>query len=170
MLRELFVLAPIAVVGGGCTSLLDFSDDKIPVDAADAMVDAFYTQAECAYGEPNDAADAAFVVTTADMGPAAICPGDVADFYKFTVPDGTTTVTVAANFTNSVTGDLDLKLYDATGTTVLGASLGFGDGESITCPGQSPMCSALTTGDYVFEVYPATPGNVNVYTLALTIQ
>jgi hypothetical protein len=146
----------------GCSALLDFSDKRIPIDAA---TDAPYTSAECAYKEPNDSPQAAALITPMDFGPAAICPNDL-DYYEFVVPAMTASVSVKILFTNSVTGDLDLKLFDATGIQ-LAASTGFQDNEEIDCPG--PMCAALAAGNYIFEVFPAVPGNVNNYGIQLTI-
>jgi len=52
---------------------------------------------------------------------------------------------------------------------VLSRSSGFGDQETIVCPGQSPACPALAADDYVFEVFPALTGAVNSYTIAVTL-
>jgi hypothetical protein len=162
-------LAVLVVLAPGCSLALDFSDKAAPKDA---MIDAPYTAAACAYGEPNDSVAAAFTITPGtDTGPAAICPtatADDVDYYKFTVPASASTVTVAIQFVNQL-GDLDLKLGDAMGAS-LAQSRGFGDGESITCPGMSPACVKLAAGDYVFEVFPATPGVGNGYTFSVTIQ
>jgi hypothetical protein len=167
MVRECLaglVLIPLA----GCSLILDFSPSAVPIDA---QIDAPYTQAECDYKEPNDTADVAVTIDPAETGPAAICAGAAEDhdFYKFTVPANTASVTVKISFTNRPTGDLDLRLYNATGTTMLGQSRGFGDEETIVCPSASPACSALAPADYVFEVFPALPGSVNNYSIALTL-
>lgn len=162
-------LAGLCALGGsGCSLALDFSNSQIPKDAA---IDAPYTADECAYKEPDDSIAGAAAVTPTDTGPAAICPGATEDhdFYKFTVPMGATVVTIKVDFTNAL-GDLDLRLYDAATSTQQGQSRGFGDEESITCPGTSPSCPQLAPGDYVFEVFPATTGATNRYTFALTIQ
>lgn len=145
--------------------MLDFSDKAIPKDA---MVDAPYTADECAYKEPNDSVDTAAMITASDTGPAAICADDQGDFYKFTVA-GATTVTVGIQFTNRPGGDLDLELLDAAGVRQ-SISRGFGDGETITCPGSAPACAALADGDYVMRVFPATSGSVNAYTFSVAIQ
>lgn len=151
----------------GCSLVLDFSDDAIPVDAAP---DAPYTEEQCAYLEPNDSFEGAVAITPAETGTAAICAGDVQDhdFYRFTVPAGTASVAISISFTNHPTGDLDLRLLDGTGTTIA-QSRGFVDNEAIVCPGTSPLCDALVEGDYVFEVFPAVTGATNSYGLALTI-
>jgi hypothetical protein len=123
-----------------------------------------YTQAECGYKEPNESIAAAAMLVAADAGPAAICQDD-RDFYKFVAASAT--VTVAIQF-SILTGDLDLRLYDAGGTQVA-ISGGLGSGETITCPGATPACSALTVGQvYVFEARPSIPGEGNTYTIALT--
>ena len=161
MRREFALLALIP----GCSLVLDFSDKAIPKDA---MIDAPYTADECTYKEPNDSIDTAQVITTTDTGPAAICADDPGDFYKFTVA-GASSVTVAIQFTNRPGGDLDLELLDAAGTRV-SISRGFGDGETIMCPGAAPACVKLADGDYIMRVFPATTGSVNAYTFSLQMQ
>jgi len=161
MRREFALLALVP----GCSLVLDFSDKAIPKDA---MIDAPYTADECAYKEPNDSVDTAAPVTPADTGPAAICADEMADNYKFTVA-GANTVTVAIQFTNRPGGDLDLELDDAMGNRVA-ISRGFGDGETIVCPGAAPPCLKLVDGDYVMKVFPAVAGSVNAYTFSIQIQ
>jgi hypothetical protein len=157
---------PLTILSG-CSLVLDFSSSAIPVDAE---IDAPYTLEECQYMEPNDSIDAAMLFTPADVGPAAICAGDVEDrdFYKFTVPANTASVTVSISFMNRPTGDLELKLTDTAGM-MKGQSRGFGNEEKIVCPATSPPCGMLMPGDYVFEVFPALMGSVNNYSIALTI-
>jgi hypothetical protein len=160
MRRELCLLALIP----GCSLVLDFSDKAIPKDA---MIDAPYTADECAYKEPNDTFDTAQVITATDMGPAAICADEPADYYKFTVA-GATSVTWAIQFTNRPGGDLDLEIDDAAGTQV-SSSRGFGDGETIVCPGSAPACPMLADGDYLMKVFPATQGAANAYTFSVQV-
>lgn len=168
MVRECVALTVVALTPA-CSLILDF-DEKPP---ADASIDGPYTQAQCDYMEPNDAPDTAMVVTATDMGPAAICapmmgsPEDV-DYYKFTVASAM--VTVAIQFTNRPGGDLDIKLFKASDPGLpIAQSRGFGDGETIVCPGASPSCPTLMVGqDYLLEVFPALPGSVNNYTLSVT--
>jgi hypothetical protein len=162
-------LVALGLVGAsGCSLLLDFSPGAIPKDAAP---DAPYSQDECDYKEPNEAPAQAAVLTRADTGPAAICAGDPADvdYYRFTVPAGTTKVSVRVTFTSGPTGDLDLKILDLSGATTLGQSRGFEDEELVVCPGSSPACPTLAAGDYLFEVFAGSPGSVNRYELALTL-
>jgi hypothetical protein len=52
---------------------------------------------------------------------------------------------------------------------VLAQSVGFGNGEAIVCPGTSPPCALLAADDYLLEVFPAVPGAVNRYTLAVAL-
>lgn len=163
-------LLALAALAGGCSLVLDFSESAIPIDAA---IDAPFSQAECDYKEPNDSADVAAAIVPGDVGPAAICVGsggsDEHDFYRVTVPANTASVSFKITFVNRPTGDLDLRLLDKTGGMVLARSTGFGDSEEITCPGASPLCTALAPDDYVFEVFPALTGSVNRYDFALTI-
>ncbi|HEX7840038.1 MAG TPA: PPC domain-containing protein [Kofleriaceae bacterium] len=167
MVRELAALAAslLALTLAGCSFLLDFSDGAIP---RDAQPDAPYSQAECDYKEPNNSLAAAAAITPTDTGPAAICPGlpEDHDFYRFTVPAGTTKVLVQISTMYRMGGDLDLRLYDRTGA-MLARSTGFSDDEVIDCPNPAVMCPALAAGDYVFEVYPGTARSVNRYTFSV---
>ena len=157
----------------GCSLFLDFSDSAAPHDAA---IDAPYTADECSYGEPNDSLATATMMTPGtDTGPGAICPSttgtDDTDSYKFTVPAGTNTVTIGVQFTTAL-GDLDLILWDASGT-MKAQSRGFGDGEMLTCPnapGTTPLCPKLAAGDYFFQVLPGLPGATNAYTFSVALQ
>jgi hypothetical protein len=170
MVRGIFV-AVLAAQLGACSLLLDFSDKAIPKDASIDAPDAPYSADECAYKEPNEGVSTAAPITMADTGPAAICANSDGsedhDFYKFTVPPMTTSAMIQISFTNSI-GDLDLRLYDTTGSAI-SQSRGFGNTETITCPGSSPPCIQLTAGDYVFEVFPAVAGAVNNYTISLLL-
>jgi hypothetical protein len=156
------LLLPLA----GCSLILDFSDEAIPVDA---LPDAPYSAAECQYAEPNDTIDTAVMITSADTGPAAICAGSVEDrdFYRITVP-AMTRVEIRLEATFRPGGDLDLRFHDNDGLPQF--SMGFVDQERITCPGpgQPTACPTLPAGDYVFEVFPAS-GSVNRYTFAVTL-
>ncbi|MBA3393145.1 MAG: PPC domain-containing protein [Deltaproteobacteria bacterium] len=152
----------LTVLLGGCSLILDFSESAPPPDAA------LFTQAECDHKEPNNTIDAAAVIDATEVGPAAICPGDDHDFYRFTVPPDTASVTVKITFVTNATGDLDLKLTDAAGSTQ-GQSRGFENDETVVCPGASPLCPMLPAGDYIFDVFPAQTGYVNRYDIALTI-
>lgn len=160
--------AAVLATASGCSLILDFGPGALPGDAG---TEPPYTQAECDFQEPNNTAAEAMVLTPQDVGPAAICAGtpEDRDFYRFTVPAGTANVTVRVSFTNRPTGDLDMRITDTTGATTYGQSRGFDDVEQVVCPGASPVCPTLAAGDYVFEVFPATPGAVNRYELALTI-
>jgi|SRR5580704_4656991 hypothetical protein len=156
----------------GCSLILDFSDSAAPKDAAPP--DAFYTAAECAYDEPDDTIDTAASVTTADMGPAAICPTgtgmDDLDFYRFDVPDTASVVTIELMYVARPDGDLDLALYDDTESTI--ATVGGNQTtKTITCPSATGVvCPMLAAGTYTFEVSPDVPGNVNDYTFSISID
>jgi hypothetical protein len=161
---------PALILAGAsaCSLVLDFGPGALPRDAGP---DAPYTQEECDYKEPNNAPAEAMELLPEEIGPAAICAGDPEDrdFYRFTVPAGTASVSVRISFASRPTGDLDLRITDLSGATTLGQSRGFGDVELVVCPGSSPVCPMLAAGDYLFEVFPATPGAVNRYDIALTI-
>jgi hypothetical protein len=166
MVRECLV-GLVLVSASGCSLVLDFSNSAIPIDA---QIDAPYSQEQCDYKEPNDSFDTAQIVTAADTGPAAICAGESEDhdFYKFSVPGGTTKVVVKVTLTNRPSGDLDLKFRDGAGALIASSS-GFGDQELITCPGMSPQCPTLAPGEYIFEVFPAIAGSVNSYDFQLML-
>jgi hypothetical protein len=157
----------------GCSLFVKFNDNDVPKDGPP---DSFmpFSAAECAFGEPNDSPGSAFPINPGDTGPAAICPnadGTVTDldFYSFTVPDGTASVAMGLQFTQRDGGDLDLILYDAAGSSVIGQSRGFGDSEMLVCPGNSPICPPLGSGTFVMEVLPGVDGNFNDYTFSLAI-
>lgn len=166
MIRECVGLLSLAAVCPACSFITNF-DKELPVDAAP---DAPYTQTECDFGEPNDTFAEAAVLDAGD-GAAAICapaagnPED-RDFYSFTATGNPATITLM--FGNRPGGDLDLKLWDASGTMVA-QSRGFGGSEMIVCPGASPSCPALTAGMvYAIEVFPGVSGSVNAYTFSIT--
>jgi Bacterial pre-peptidase C-terminal domain len=164
MVRECAAL--LVVYLSGCSLILDFSG------ATSSPPDAPFNDAECAYKEPNDTAQTAALLELTDVGPAAICSTtmgvDDRDFYKITVP-ASTAFSTKITFVQFVTGDLDLRLSDATGT-VLATSRGFDNDEQITCPGSSPPCAGpLAAGDYILEVFPANPGMANRYDLAISV-
>ncbi|MGE0550124.1 MAG: PPC domain-containing protein [Kofleriaceae bacterium] len=165
MVREC-ILALALMPFTGCSVILDFSEDAVPLDAG---IDAPYSQRECEHLEPNDSAATAPMIAATEVIAAAICqrtPQD-RDFYRFTVPAGTAQVTVKIGLASSPTGDLDLRLTDESGTMILAQSFEIGNHETIVCPAVSPACPALTPGDYVFEVFPGIAGSVNRYTIEL---
>lgn len=165
MVRECAALL-VVCLGSGCSLILDFSGTANPPP------DAPFTDAECAYKEPNDTPQTAVALALTDVGPAAICSTtmgvDDHDFYKIMLP-ASTQVSAKISFLQFATGDLDLKLTDAQGA-VLATSRGFDNDEQITCPGASPPCAGpLAAGEYILEVFPANPGMANRYDLALIV-
>ena len=175
MVREC-LRALVAIVCGsgiaGCSFVLDFSEGAIPKDA---QPDSAFSQAECDFNEPNNTSAEAMMIDATVVGPAAICADgfDDTDFYKFTVPPSTASVTIRINFINSSRGDLDLRLFDLGGL-MLGSSSGFVDNEQIVCPGASPECPfgsptvPLAAADYIFEVF-GRPGHANRYDITLML-
>jgi hypothetical protein len=115
--------------------------------------------------EPNNTFATASRVTAADTGPAAICDTEDHDFYRFTAIS--TTVAVAIKFKIHPGGNLDIRLWQ-TASTLAAQSRNFGDDELIVCPESVPSCQMLTIGeDYVLEVFPASVGSINAYTLSI---
>ncbi len=157
----------LCVAQSGCSLILDFSDSQIPKDAPPDI----FTIAECTLDEPNDSFAAATARTPGETVSAALCADGFQDldFYKFTVPAATNTLTIALTF-NTLEGDLDLHLYDNTGMEKSFAA-GNLDNEQIVCPGVTPACNLgtpITEGDYVVEV--RSVANVqNTYSLAITL-
>ena len=166
MIRAALVVLGLACAGG-CSLVLDFGPGAVPADGGDLP----YTRADCEYKEPNDSPAEAKPFEATDTGPAAICAGEAEDrdFYRFTVPPGTASVSVRVTFVSRPSGDLDLRITDASGATTFGQSRGFEEVELVTCPGSSPVCPTLGAGDYLFEVFPAVPGAVNRYDIALAL-
>jgi hypothetical protein len=165
MVRECATALAVCL-SSGCSLILDFSGDSKP------PVDAPFTDAECAYKEPNETLATAAELGIGDVGPAAICPPmmgvDDRDFYRITVP-ANSAFSATITFINSTTGDLDLKLTDAAGSN-LSSSRGFDNDEQIVCPGASPPCAGpLAPGEYILEVFPANPGMANRYDITLTV-
>jgi hypothetical protein len=177
MARALVYTTLAATALSGCSLILNFSDSAAPKDAAPP--DAFYTAAECSYDEPNDTFDTAATVTTADMGPAAICPTgtgtDDLDFYRFEVApmstSGSGQVTITLTYQDrGPTSALDLSLFDATDSLIAQETDSLTT-KTITCPSSDGIaCPMLGSATYTFEVSPAAPGNINDYTFALAIQ
>ena len=175
MHASLYTLAAVALTG--CSLILDFSDSQIPKDAAPP--DAFYSNAECSYDEPNDSFDTAATITTADMGPAAICPNgtqsDDLDFYRFEIAPSATqgppVVTIMLTYQDrGPTSALDLTLFDSTDSSIASETDSLTT-KTITCPSTAGIaCPMLGSATYTFEVSPAQPGNLNDYTFSLTMQ
>lgn len=85
---------------------------------------------------------------------------DTADWFRFTTSfTGTTSHSVSISFTHSQ-GDLDLKLYNSSGTQI-GASTGTGNSETISLNG-------LVAGTYYIQVYGYNGAQNPSYTLTIT--
>ena len=136
----------------------------------DQRIDAGPDPAACSFKEPNDTVDAAAPLALAETGPAAICvPGD-RDFYRFTVPAELQDVRISADFVLSMSQDLDMRLYDpANANAVISEGLSFVTPEVILCPGTTPTCPQLAAGDYILEVFGASPSVFNTYSLSITV-
>jgi hypothetical protein len=162
MIRWRLLAIVIALASPGCSLILDF--DKPPPDAG-------IDPALCAFGEPNETLAAAAPILTTDVGPAAVCSDATVqdfDFYGLAIPANTTVQITIVFASNGGRGDLDLFLYDTSGT-ILGTAVTFGDNEVLTCPNASPPCPMLADSNYVFEVRGATPSVTNTYDFAVAI-
>jgi hypothetical protein len=152
--------AVCAIGASGCSAILDW----------DAKPDAGPALEACNYKEPNDAIATPQPLAVGEVGPAAICPAADRDFYLFTVPADGSTVTLRITFDDATEQDLDMNLYVAATGMLLSQGVSFNmPEERIVCPGVSPNCAALTTGDYVLEVFGAGPATFNTYALELSI-
>jgi Bacterial pre-peptidase C-terminal domain len=159
-----------ALGAGGCEVLLDFGvhADARPADAP--PTDAMLVPDPCGVLEPDDNPAGAQLLTTGESRYAAICPANDIDYYKVHVATGQT-LDFKILFKNK-NGDLDLQLYDSSGTSLVAESRSFDDDEEIKCPndsGMSPTCTMLSAGDYVVRVFAPVAGDTNVYRLGVTI-
>lgn len=77
----------------------------------------------------------------------AICPGTTADWYKFSIPKGTTTTIVLKN----LTANLDFVLWDPTGTTAI-----YNPGATGTL--EERILFLTTYDSYILEVVESTYG------------
>lgn len=146
--------------GSGCSVVLDW----------DQRIDAGPDPAACGFKEPNDTIDAAMPLAITETGPAAICVPNDRDFYRFTVPAELQNVRISADFSLAMSQDIDMRLYDpANANAVLSEGLSFVTPETVLCPGNMPTCPQLVAGDYILEVFGASPTVFNTYTLAITI-
>ena len=166
-----FVGGCVALLLGGCEAILDFNvhPDAVPPDAPGP--DAMLVPDPCSVLEPNDSAAAALQLTTGENRYAAICPTTDLDWYMVQIVDGQT-IDFKITFKNA-NGDLDMSMYDVTGTNDIADSRTFNDGEEIKCPndpGMTPTCPMQAAGTYLFEVFPAVAGTSNVYRLDVTIS
>jgi Bacterial pre-peptidase C-terminal domain len=163
------VLGVLGPALAGCELVLDFGDHT-DARVDDAAVDAMLVPDPCTVLEGNDDVGSAIALTTGENRYAAICPSSDLDFYKVTLVQGQT-LDFQVLFKNA-NGDLDMELYDATGTSVVAESRSFDDNEEIKCPndvGMTPTCPLLNAGDYIVKVFPAVAGTTNVYRLSVTI-
>ena len=160
-----------ALACGGCEAILDFSEhvDAGPSDAP--PIDAMLVPDPCTVLEPNDDPTTAIALVTGENRYAAICPGSDLDWYKVSLVTGQT-LDFQILFKNA-NGDLDMQLYDSTGTNMVAESRSFDDNEEVKCPndtGMTPVCAMLSAGDYLVKVFPAVPNTTNVYRLNVTIS
>jgi len=104
--------------------------------------------------EDNDTLNTAAVVTPGTYSPLILCSSDPNDFFAIDIPAGHT---LQANLTYAATnGNIVLRLYDETGTQVIGST-----------NGSAQMTVAETDTYYVAANY--TSGSIN-YTLRLRIS
>lgn len=160
MARHLALAAMLPMLGlaGGCSLILDFDEELVSED-------------ECAIGEPNQTQETASPVL--EESPertitAAICRPDI-DFYSLAVETGQVVTIVELFFEQrGARGDLDLRLYSASGVMVA-TSMRMEGGERIICPGSG--CESLRAGNYVIEVRePLTSTTGNRYRLTTRSQ
>jgi len=141
-------------------------DDDTVIDDDDTVIDDDDTGPDsCAADsfEPNDTDAAAAPITIGSHPGLTACPTDVDDWYAVTLAAGDE-LTVDLFFANAE-GDIDLGVYDPTGST-LGTGISTDDDETV-----GPV-TATTSGDHLVQVQLyADSGSVdgNTYDLELTL-
>jgi len=108
--------------------------------------------------EPNDTVPQASTLAAGTQS-AKICPGD-SDWFKVAVNSGDT-LTVDLTFTNA-SGNIDLKLYDGSGQSLLGSSLGTTDNEHLSYV-------ATASGNLLLQVLGVGGTVTNTYQIAVTV-
>src|SRR5688572_13138936 len=152
--------------GAGCSLVLSFDDPVIDggaggADAADAADPADGADIAPDEYEPNETPTTATPIEPGTYADVTISPADDVDYYTFSTPGGGD-VTIDVAFTHA-TGDIDVRLFNSTSTTPLGASASEDDDERIPMTGTL----AITPGTYYINVYSAR--GANVYDLTLTL-
>ncbi len=153
-------LAALAMVGGGCSALLDFEWGEdggvVQADAAPLAADNL---------EPNDSWPAASSIGPATYPGLSIFPSSDVDFFRVTLGEPHD-VTVQANF-DPLAGDLDLYLYrwmPASGMLLeIANSTNFDMDEELTATMQA-------AGEYAIKVQSFGGGAANWYELVLTLN
>jgi hypothetical protein len=158
------LLAPLAtvaaVLSGGCSLILDFSelaDAGATSDSADS----------CAAFEPNDTRAEAVLVEDGGNS-AAIClqtPPDL-DFFRFTTPGEQDVVIRLAMPDGTGPLNLNMRLYAGSDTPIAESNQ---EGEEDLIERIADGDGQLAAGDYEVEVFGVAPGNINEYTLTVTL-
>jgi hypothetical protein len=152
------------VSGAGCSLVLSFDDPVIDAslgdgtgasdgpDRADGAPDPY---------EPNDMPTGATAIEPGTLTGLSIAPDTDVDYFSFTTP-GSADVSIDVLFTHAL-GDIDVRLFNSTSPTAVGASAGEQDNEHITLTGamQPPA------GTYYINVYSAL--GENTYDLTLSV-
>jgi len=157
-LKSILLLGGLCGLLSGCTN----GDDPDPVprftlsgtvsSAAGSIVDSDVNDPNAPYAANDTPAQAQSisnpvmvggyvnVAGTGDSGRSR-SSGDRSDYFRVSLAAGQA---ITLNIADFNTGDLDLYLYDSSGTTLIESSIGLGRTESLT---------ASQVGDYVIEVY-----------------
>ncbi len=159
----LAAVAGLACAQAGCSLILDFDQ---PVDAGPA--DAPVTDTACLAFEPNEDAASAIAIVAGDHE-AAICGGGDTDYFKITL-DGTQSVLARITFMNrNGAGDIDLKLLNSSGASVLDESRTSADTEEVKCPGGLQCTGPLPAGDYLLQVLGFSAAVQSAYVLHVEV-
>lgn len=155
---------------GGCSLILDFSDEETPAEADAAVSDAAPLVDggdPCANFESNDELAAAVLITPGTYEPLGICPGGDKDFFRFELLDNQDMVVEALFDNMGGAGDLEMRLYDGATGIVVDQSMGVLDNERI----ERSLANGdqLLAGEYIVEIYGFNATIQNEYTLVLTI-
>lgn len=153
----------LAVVGGGCSLILDFGPlpDARPIDAP-------VTDAQCMASEPNDEP-----LTAVDIQPgelmAAICGSGESDYFRLTLAADQRLSVKIAFMNRGGAGDLDLRLLSGDGAMAFDDSKTTADLEEVMCPGGTRCpATSLPAGMYLVQVVGGTASVQAPYTLTYT--
>ena len=151
----------------GCTAILDFSE---PIDKSDggatfdASIEPDALNPACSTFEPNDAIADSKTITPMVVA-SATCSAADTDIFSFAV-GAAQDVSISLTFTGNAGDDLNLRLLDGDGDTIVAAS-GNGNMEEITR--SEALSTQLPEATYHIEVVPNVVTGVISYSINLAV-
>ena len=146
-----------------CSLILSFDEGSME-EQGDASVDGGMNAELCEKFEPNNAVSDAIEMEFGSHA-AAICPGADRDFYSFQLTEGAALqISVAFKNGQSNQGDLDINLYDGSGSIVAMKS-SVADVESFEFSDEKE--NRLPGGKYILEIFGFNAMVTNDYTMTL---